>query len=657
LNAVSSADGFWLALGLVQMLVLPGLVMCRAVGVRGLGAWLLGTVVLSLLINHFLVLAMGPLGWMHRPAWLGVIAVECLLLVLIQRRAHAIRPEPESEADSPLSAFIKPTGAWLSDALRSISLVFGAVALAWACWVAWTNIGTVFTAWDAVASWNRWAVEWWARGEPRGVREYPQLIPSVWAISYALLGHDALWHGAKASVGVFPLMLVGAMCWAGWRRGSAVYLLGAGLSAAGLVRLYPNYLASGYVDIPVAAFATAAWAMADMAARTQERGERWRLLLLACAAAGAAGLTKQAGLVMLIVCPLVYLFASGQARRASDAKPTLEPARARTRPVLMSLGAFALIGAMLLPWYLRTILTIAKGKETAITGELVFGMHASSNVFDRLAVGWGAFEKDMGTQWLAPTVLVLSVIGLWHRDARWVVALLGIPFWIIWALAFNYDTRNLALGVPALALGVAGASVAIAGLADHLGARFRGRVIRVPAMIRRAGVVVAAIASVGLIGWLSANPARLANAQIERRFQHGVPSLNTHLREFDARYGFDGKIATHYAILPMLPGYESRAIFISPRHLAHLETMVSRPDVRAFLIRHPYTSSDDPRIIERVRELIDQSELVLCFDVDGWLYAIRHDGSVEIHKAQAVEPEAEIPAEADMETHSPTGAP
>src|SRR5690606_553116 len=66
----------------------------------------------------------------------------------------------------------------------------------------------IFTAWDAVVSWNRWA-GLWVDGAPeaKDAGLYPQLVPINWAMIYQGSG-SALQFGPRAVVAALPLLIL-----------------------------------------------------------------------------------------------------------------------------------------------------------------------------------------------------------------------------------------------------------------------------------------------------------------------------------------------------------------------------------------------------------------------------------------------------------------
>lgn len=72
-------------------------------------------------------------------------------------------------------------------------------------------VGGVFTNWDAVVSWNQWAISWALNEFPHGTYNYPQLLPISESISYVLMDSTGIqfficcWIAVSSSFHFFSL--------------------------------------------------------------------------------------------------------------------------------------------------------------------------------------------------------------------------------------------------------------------------------------------------------------------------------------------------------------------------------------------------------------------------------------------------------------------
>ena len=124
--------------------------------------------------------------------------------------------------------------------------------------------GQIFQQWDAVVSWNRWAVDWAANRLPYATSIYPQLLPTNLSLSYVFMQSSEVWIFAKAFQFLFCLMLLLAMLDLARVEGQFGYVPGVVITYGLLVALLRfRMLSSGYADVPLAFFALALGLRAD----------------------------------------------------------------------------------------------------------------------------------------------------------------------------------------------------------------------------------------------------------------------------------------------------------------------------------------------------------------------------------------------------------
>ena len=274
-------------LSLLQLLVLPGLLLHRLLGLRLRGLeWAVGIAVLSLIGNYVLMhgLMVAPLlRTVHLP-W--IVAAEAVALGI------AYRDRLRDTVTVPL-----------------IGLGLTLVGLALLAWLVSLDLPSVFTTNDAVLSWNRWALSWAADEAPERTVMYPQLVPSLYAVVYLLTGDPTLQVLSKPVAIAFPALIL-VTCAAQAERGRLITAGVATLVALGLMVLLRKAFVNGDADVPAGALVLVAIAFAltarDAADPSDAALKRQRVWLGAVAAATAA-VTKQAGLLVAVVYPALIL--------------------------------------------------------------------------------------------------------------------------------------------------------------------------------------------------------------------------------------------------------------------------------------------------------------------------------------------------------------
>ena len=167
-------------------------------------------------------------------------------------------------------------------------------------------------------------------------------------------------------------------------------------------------------------------------------GQRARLVIVGALVAGGAALTKQAGLFIAAVYPILTWLLVYRATNTS---------RGRERLWRMPLATAAILVTVVLPFYLVTQWAISTGQEASITQLLLNDMHEGRNLGERLLHALGLLRQPLGSPLLI--LLVVAILaGLRDKTARVLLLVVVVPFLFIWALGFSYDLRNIALVLP-----------------------------------------------------------------------------------------------------------------------------------------------------------------------------------------------------------------
>ena len=181
------------------------------------------------------------------------------------------------------------------------------------------QIGHIFQQWDAVVSWNRWAIDWAANRLPDFTSLYPQLLPANVSLTYVFMQTSDVWIFAKAFQFLFCLMLLLAMFDAARATGNFGFVPGVLLTYGLLVAVLRfRMIGSGYADVPLAFLSFAAVYALLLARRMEAAQMRGRYVLVGAALAAGAALTKQSGLYLAAVYPLLaWRFVLRPATRAA----------------------------------------------------------------------------------------------------------------------------------------------------------------------------------------------------------------------------------------------------------------------------------------------------------------------------------------------------
>ena len=319
------------------------------------------------------------------------------------------------------------------------------------------NVGRPMTAWDAVVSWDKWAVDMAARdGLGRYVMGgYPQFFPTLHSLFYKIAGTTAadvlpaehlLLHGFCA-IHVAILML---SLWCLGRRLRAPWLL-VFLVFAGNRTVF-TYLSAGYVDVPLAAMVGAAGALI-----VAYRDGTWK---------AGRGRIADAGLLFTAFFAVAFMKGNGLVWVALLSGYLIALVRGRRRTGV-ALGAAALAALAVVPFYAQQIwytrhFDLAE-KSPFLHAFRLVPAHTSLFTPDAAhARLWlGRLLADYGipvslSAWAAGIGLCLCA---WAPARRRLVffAASGLALFAVWFYTGSYDFRNALVPLLFLIFAMAGA--------------------------------------------------------------------------------------------------------------------------------------------------------------------------------------------------------
>jgi hypothetical protein len=581
---------------------------------------------LSLIANYLLVAGLAVLG-IYRPAVLYAVFTSELIVLLWLDRARLAMPLGdvisrtgrrawtffrEFERDCPIrSRWIRPT---MIAAAITVICGFAVTGI--------SEIGQIFQQWDAVVSWNRWAIEWAANRPPQMTSYYPQLLPTNMSLSYVLMQTNEVWVFAKAMQFLFCLMLLLAMLDVARRPENFGLVPGVVITYALLLALVRyRMLNSGYADVPLAFFA---WMPIYALLRAEHAGndmQRLKWVVMGALFAAGAALTKQLGLYMAAVYPLLaWAWLPRRCRVASSAAKSHQIAAIsggsrRTRPhpnaAFRILSLYLLIALLVAPWYVYKVADFQSGRDVDNTPILLRDSHEGRDLQARLAHA-GSLLADAMTLPGGALLLIALAASLCDRRARWLLGLFIPPLGLLWAAAFSYDLRNLAMLAPFVGAAAGIGLVRIIGWAEReKGRRGEWEKGRTGAVVfpsltpHRASLRVwhaTGFAALVLIAsLLRIRDESLLSLQRHQLRQVGIPGLNDRLYEFSHSPSDRSMIATDYLALRWLPDIGPRSVACASDDLATFRKSFDRADVHYVIVRSDGIAPEVRRFLARPR--------------------------------------------------------
>lgn len=587
-------------LSVCQLTFLPGLLVLRLARLHAIPNRAAVVFGISLVVNYLVVLGWVVLGIYTRPVVLGMFALEIAALAWVLRHELLRRiggAEPESARTEgrrdATASFVWVAAFWL-----------GLIGVVFAVWTYGGRFDPVFTQWDAVVSWDRWAIDWSRGILPRLTQHYPQLIPANWSFTYQFIGTSDVKGFARWFMGAFEVAIPLTLLLAGVRRRSAGYLLGSALAARLMWVLGSR--GSGYVDTAVAWLGLLAVVMVLEAREADDDRQRARILVLGGLFAAAAAVTKQAGLWIAIAYPFMAL---AVAPRGGEPRPRRRAAAAAVFAI------YAIYAVVILPWYLYKEIAIRAGADASEIGAVIGAVHGGRTYAERAWFGIGILNDALRVgpvpgALLGSLLLVAMLYGCRDRAGRWLTALVA-PYLVLWMLFWSYDARNLTialpllglaagLGVQRLMLDLSGASRAGDTARPELPlpaawyARAGGGVLARARALRPIHAVLLCVIVLALLP-LKYGDERLVREAIAAQRRLGEPDLDEALYAYQAEIGFAGRVLTDYQFMGALPeigryyelGYSNQAEFIEHAKRPEIAYVLycsewARPEVAAY---------------------------------------------------------------------------
>jgi hypothetical protein len=433
-------------LSVLQLILIPGLLLIRLFPTkRSTIQQSVYVFMLSLLANYVVIFALTAVGLYLRSVVLLLFATEVALLVWLYRGAVSFDLRAGfAKLTKGLSKTLRAWSDWAAKdfwaaVLYLLFAVAATVGMVWVLSVWVNNFGTVFKTWDAWASWDRWAEIWADNRLPGDTWEYPQLIPMAYSLSYKFIGTVAVKFFGKSIMPLFSLVIMLMLFDLGKLKRSFGYMLGSVLALYSINLFLRRYIPDGYVDIPVACFSLMAVYSLLKAREISDSKQLREALLLGTLSTAAAAVTKQTGLFLMALYPLLaylWVLRGNKRLKASQAVGLL------AKQFLLALLIVA-------PWYIYMQYQILYG------GNVSNIQYVINDIYDGMSL-WQRFVfavQGLGSYvWLyAFAILSLFVLPV---PLRQLTVLAILPFSILWALFLSYEHRNLAIAFPLLSMTV-----------------------------------------------------------------------------------------------------------------------------------------------------------------------------------------------------------
>ncbi|HSM25044.1 MAG TPA: phospholipid carrier-dependent glycosyltransferase [Anaerolineaceae bacterium] len=596
-------------LGICQVLFFPGIIINKYIRLPKNFFFFISTIIaFSLIINFILVFLLTVFGLFLNGVVLFLIIIELGFIIFLYRKIllnikldNILSNTWNSISNAILSVFPKVTDQdnkfqkSLQYGLFFVSFVIALIAIEWMSRFFRYNIGEVFNTWDAVVSWNRWAVDWASNQLPSRTQDYPQLIPANWAMIYQVAGTSQIQLFPKSIMPLFPLLILLLLFGMGFETKNPAFFLSVEIARLIIKKFSGQFIASGYVDFALTFFVLLAFVMLYLAYKADLLKEKLNYTFLSLIFAAGSVVTKQPGFFALVCILLLSILLI--LRKDLNVIFALYK-----KQIIIFL---LIIGLIFIPWYLYKGVQILTGIESTHLLQPVDDTnqtHNNQSLLANLIPGL----KSLGNYLYIVLFIIPSLIVMekfWRVIAIFVV----LPYVFLWASYASYDLRNLTMMFPFIALLFCLGIIGFFNLFLSISQRVR--------IEKTSLYLIFIIFSMVLISlnFLFTNES-LEKRQIEKQKEIFSAELNTKLYEYFSTNEMDGKILTNYPV-DFLPGFENSQMSFMYNDLNYLETRLFVEDVGYLL----YPSSVSGEIEEFINELESKDLISHVFESSTYI--------------------------------------
>jgi hypothetical protein len=296
----------------------------------------------------------------------------------------------------------------------------------------WSYIGSGYTQWDAIVSWNRWALELYMNEFNPMHAAYPILYPALWSLIYKIQGTSDIWWTAQLTLFVLPLFTMGLLITLYRENKNITFIIMA-------ILIYPYLIwkssITGYMDMPVMMFGFLSIVLLYSAELNRNKDEYLYYIYAALLFAGIATIVKQAGFVFLVFS-LVYIL--------------INIKYIKKIKIIFFFFLFSLL-------YFSTFLIIYYQTQTSMIGNLneleKLSSHRIFNdksFYESLTLLWSKyFSYPNYAIVITPYLTIVGFLLFLNKRLRInynIISLLSMIFFVIgtliWIKYFSYDARN-----------------------------------------------------------------------------------------------------------------------------------------------------------------------------------------------------------------------
>ena len=610
-------------LSLFQLTFVPGIILVKAFKIQGFWENLLGAIGLSQLFNFLFVVLATLCKAYTQTTTLILFVIEVILLCVLYFPSRNIKFGKIINLDTIRDYFKEYTSnittsvEWEKKVLTYLYyfIFFIAAIILIKNFIFYVLHPTqVFTVWDAVGSWNKWATQWYQGIFPINTRHYPQLWTANLSLPYQFIGTTQVPYFSKYFANLIDFFIIAIVFVLGLKKKDIGYFFGV-IFVSWLMGVFGSQ-GNGYADSPVAFWGLITVVFLLLAENHKDEN---KLILLGAFFASGAALTKQTGMAMVLIYPILILL-----RKRSQPKKTIR----------LMVQSIVIMVLTVLPWYLFKEIQIYLGIDISEISSNVGIVTNNHSWIEIIGAAQKLILTTISNPFFSNTVTFILLIFfavLSIKDDFWkkVCCLVILPFWIGWMLLISYDTRNLVLIIPLLGIS-AGVGIRNILFLDLTKIKYFFQNEKVRSVLAFTNQILSAILKffstwkiwylLGLIPllfilpfWIS-DSRLIKHALIKQRYI-GDPYVNQQIYYFKDNYGLDGKILTPYVFLAFLPELDKYTVYSPSSNPDSLEFIdkFNDPEV-GYVLFDPAWLSDD--IHDFIFKLIDENKIKIIMEFE-----------------------------------------
>ena len=426
----------------------------------------------------------------------------------------------------------KPFGK-LSIMLSAFSLLLVIILMA-------NKAGAIFDGWDPVFSWNRWAVSFFNNSLPQGMMHYPQLIPANWSVAYVFLSKP-LQFLPKLIMPIYLLFILISLFDIALIEKSAGVMFGLIITLYIFISARVSF--EGYVDTPVAFFVFQSLYLLFLSNKENNGKNGTTYLILGGAVAAGAAVTKQAGLFLVVLYPILSWVMVVNKRKIFT----------QNQKITMLATYVLFIVIIIAPFYVYANQQISTGHSVSEIKWVTNGIYGNKGMGQRFVDAVALLNTLVRVPYLICILVPIFIYSLKEKKIRAISFLVTIPFFFIWAFYFSYDLRNLSIVYPLIALNL---GIGIYNIC---------KIVAVKIPSKKIEYFFASVSVFGIVFFARQADKKYAityyeAVQTKLEKQICLPRLNELLYNYECHNGIHGNIASDYPILDYLPELKNYAV-------------------------------------------------------------------------------------------------